>query len=273
MYQPEEIKNIKREKYRSIVYREVGTLCLDLQRIIDGLDRDAAYILRAKAEYIISSALAGLLHTDPIGSLSLPYRKTEERIRAILRGCSATEEERRDPLLREAILLANLPREEADIHVNRMIRQSFLLLFKEMDMAHIEIDQHLQPNLMLYSVCENRLKQAIIFLGQNAVEAMPYGGSLRIRAWQDDVHHTIVIRITDTGCGLSEKDALLVSEPFYTTKEGHIGLGLTFVESVIEEVGGTLTLRKNEKRGTIAEISIPIYRELKATDIIASNLQ
>jgi signal transduction histidine kinase len=90
----------------------------------------------------------------------------------------------------------------------------------------------------------------------NAVEAMPEGGTLTVRAWDEGPRRCL--SVGDTGPGLSAEARRHLFEPFFTTKPfGHLGLGLALCRDVIEAQGGALHLASAEGHGTVVTLSFP----------------
>jgi two-component system, sporulation sensor kinase A len=108
--------------------------------------------------------------------------------------------------------------------------------------------------------CEkNQLKQVIMNIVKNAIEAMPGGGDLKVRVERDtEAVHVIV---TDQGVGIGEDKLPKLGEPFYTTKEKGTGLGLMVSYQIIEEHEGTLTFTSKPGAGTTVTIRLPLRRK------------
>ena len=98
------------------------------------------------------------------------------------------------------------------------------------------------------------LRQALINLIQNAVDAMPHGGTLSIKASKGE---SLEITISDTGHGISEDIRNKIFMPFYTTKEKGTGLGLAIVHKTVISHGGQISFQSTEK-GTIFTIRLPL---------------
>jgi len=97
------------------------------------------------------------------------------------------------------------------------------------------------------------LRQSVTNLMQNAVEAMPEGGEVRIGVHVDDV---LRLSVSDTGHGMAENIRNRIFLPFYTTKERGTGLGLSIVHKVVVSHGGTVDVESSEK-GTTFTINLP----------------
>jgi signal transduction histidine kinase len=99
-----------------------------------------------------------------------------------------------------------------------------------------------------------KLKQALINLFKNAVEAMPRGGILTIRLHRP--RQAVCIEIQDTGVGIP--DHLDVFEPFVTTKSKGMGIGLAFVQQVVSAHGGAVAYESEPGKGTTFRVTLPI---------------
>jgi len=102
-----------------------------------------------------------------------------------------------------------------------------------------------------------RLKQVILNLCRNAVDAMPHGGRLSLRAKTDNGE--VIIEVSDTGCGIPPSELGRIFEPFYTTKEAGTGLGLPVCRRIVEAHGGRITVESQPGRGTTLRVHLPLH--------------
>ncbi|MDZ7316644.1 MAG: ATP-binding protein [candidate division KSB1 bacterium] len=108
---------------------------------------------------------------------------------------------------------------------------------------------------------EVTLEQALINICRNAVEAMNYEGVLTITTGKDPQFTDFInITVSDTGNAIPESERMAVFEPFYTTKEGHQGLGLTVCYGIISSHNGNIEITANSDKGTAVIISLPIAK-------------
>ncbi|MDX9910835.1 MAG: ATP-binding protein [Phycisphaerales bacterium] len=114
---------------------------------------------------------------------------------------------------------------------------------------------------------EPHLKQAILNLVLNAIQAMAVGSSsareliLRVRTGQDASRRPVVrVHVIDTGPGIAADVAAKIFQPYFTTKAGGTGLGLPTSRRIIEGHGGTLELHSEPGRGTDFTITLPAER-------------
>lgn len=122
------------------------------------------------------------------------------------------------------------------------------------------------PSQEIYVMADAaQLKQLMLNLVMNAMQAMPSGGSLQIdlnvrsqalglpgeRDWA-------VISITDTGCGISPETLDRVFDPFFTTKPGGTGLGLSTCYAIAKQHNGDLEISSQEDKGTTVNVRLPL---------------
>lgn len=102
------------------------------------------------------------------------------------------------------------------------------------------------------------LRQAFLNIIQNAVEAMPQGGELTIKAVSsDETGRGFDIIISDTGHGISDDILEKIFLPFFTTKERGTGLGLAIVHKIVVSHGGTISVESSDK-GTTFRMKLPV---------------
>ena len=117
----------------------------------------------------------------------------------------------------------------------------------------IVVNQDLPPNLPLVLADSRKLKQALLNLCNNALEAMTEGGTLTIRGYE--FAGLVSLDIADTGVGIP--DDFDVFQLFNTTKQRGTGLGLAIVRQIISAHGGTISYRSEIAKGTTFTISLP----------------
>lgn len=117
----------------------------------------------------------------------------------------------------------------------------------------IVVKQDLPPNLPLVLADSRKLKQALLNLCNNALEAMTEGGTLTIRGYE--FAGLVSLDIADTGVGIP--DDFEVFQLFNTTKQRGTGLGLAIVRQIISAHGGTISYRSEIAKGTTFTISLP----------------
>jgi PAS domain S-box-containing protein len=111
------------------------------------------------------------------------------------------------------------------------------------------------PDELIAPVDAARLEQALRNLIQNAVQAMPDGGTLTLRAY--DAGDAIALAVQDTGAGVPEPMRERIFMPFYTTRTRGTGLGLSIVKKIVEGHNGRMTLECPPEGGSIFTLWLP----------------
>ncbi|MNE96543.1 Sporulation kinase D [compost metagenome] len=79
---------------------------------------------------------------------------------------------------------------------------------------------------------------------------MPGGGQLSLEVLEITGERKVQLTLSDTGKGMSEQQERMVFKPFFTTKQGGLGVGLVLVKRIMERFGGSITLSSREEEGT-----------------------
>jgi nitrogen fixation/metabolism regulation signal transduction histidine kinase len=123
------------------------------------------------------------------------------------------------------------------------------------DRIQIEID--VPPSLPRVLVDRTLLARALANVIENALNAMPNGGSLSMRAREDPAVHRVILLLTDNGPGMGEDAVGRAFEPYFSTRASGTGLGLVIAKRNIEASGGTISLESEKGRGTAVRIELP----------------
>ncbi len=142
-------------------------------------------------------------------------------------------------------------------HINRIVEEVCTFVGYELSEYKIQLHTDLEDYLPKIKIDENLIKQVLLNIIKNAMNAMEdKGGILSIKTR----HHgnTVAIIIEDNGCGMDEKTVGKIFEPYFTTKETGSGLGLTMVFKVIKEHGGEISVKSTPKKGTTFTLHLPV---------------
>jgi two-component system sensor histidine kinase HydH len=109
----------------------------------------------------------------------------------------------------------------------------------------------------------DRINQVLLNLYLNAIDSMESGGELKVEISSDGQHRDIVIRISDTGRGISRENLSKIFEPYFTTKSTGTGLGLAIAHNIVAAMGGQITVKSAPGRGTNFSVILPDSTESK----------
>lgn len=149
------------------------------------------------------------------------------------------------------------PFHKEKVDVKNLLEQVVRLFDSQAILKDIEIVQ--EPFFGFPSIyCDkNQIKQVFINILQNAVEAMPNGGMIKIQTLCEH-SDSIKFRFIDQGCGISEERIKKIGEPFFSNKEKGTGLGLMMSYKIIQEHSGTINIKSEINKGTAVEVILPI---------------
>jgi CheY-like chemotaxis protein len=197
---------------------------------------------------------AGLLLNEPITA------NQHKRVEAIHRaGESAAA------LTRKLLALARRNVIESRVFDLNALIVDLMKVLQRLIREDITLVTHLGPEPTIVKADPGEIEQVIINVAVNARDAMPDGGTLSIETavtGTDAAGESIVLKIADTGSGMTEDVKRHLFEPFFTTKEPGkgTGLGLATVHGVVTESGGTIECLSEPGRGTTFTISLPRVR-------------
>lgn len=141
-------------------------------------------------------------------------------------------------------------------NLNEVIDDALSFLKPQLDAAKIIVRFSKDKSLPAFLLDRERLYYAFMNLIKNALEAMPSGGSVKIALTHKQ--HCAAVTITDTGCGIAEKDLGRIFDIYYTTKPEGAGLGLMLVYDAVAEHGGRIEVASKLNKGTTFKVLLPI---------------
>jgi signal transduction histidine kinase len=140
--------------------------------------------------------------------------------------------------------------------------QSILLLVKkELTSREIRLETHFSREAALVYAVEDQMKQVVLNLIQNGMEAMSESGGV-LTVTIESGEETVAVRIHDNGSGISNEHLQHIFEPFFTTKSQvkGTGLGLSVSYNIIKIHGGELQAQSESGRGTTFTLTLPVYK-------------
>ena len=147
--------------------------------------------------------------------------------------------------------------EAADTGINEVLIEALNLMHYQPMMKSIAVYKDLDPALPLLRADRSQIKQVFINIMMNAMQAMPGGGSLSIRTFNTG-NGCVDISISDTGKGIAPAEQAKIFKPFYTTREGGSGLGLSISADIIRKHAGEIKVKSLPGEGTLFTISLPL---------------
>ncbi len=207
---------------------------------------------------------AGIAHEvrNPLTGVSLLLDELHDRLlgkeddQQLIRRALG-EIERLESLINEMLHFSTLPTPKlAYGQVESVVYDSLFLIRKQCQRQNVKLIEQVAANLPKIMLDKDRLKQVLLNLLNNALDAMPDGGVLQVEVKEASGH--LMICIGDTGVGISSEKLPLIFEPFFTSKGQGTGLGLAISYNIISDHGGEIQVESKVAEGTTVIISLPI---------------
>jgi signal transduction histidine kinase len=176
--------------------------------------------------------------------ISTILRRIEEEVRSLRATADGYLEFARHPL-----------GQRSEVQLKEFLDALLRFLAPELERARVEASTEVAPELPPVSLDAMKFKQVMTNLVRNAIEAMPGGGRLAIRAGFDE--RWLRVEVSDTGAGIAPDAARRLFEPSFSTKLGGTGLGLLLAREGAQAHGGRLEFRTEVGKGTAFVVSIP----------------
>ena len=172
------------------------------------------------------------------------------------------EADRLDRWARELLEFSRADGGETEaVDINALVEDVLRNHASDLARAHVALDHRAASAHLIVSANPAPLAQVLGNLVMNAIEAMPDGGTLTVATGLDQPNGKgVLVRVRDTGPGLSSEIQGRLFRPFATTKPNGTGLGLALSRRLVQRYAGTLTLDSKPGRGVIATVRLPRLR-------------
>lgn len=232
------------------------------RRAYEELQQTFEQLLQAEKLASLGELAAGIVHEvrNPLASIKgaveiLEDGKTSNEARQEFASLAKTEVDRLDKLVGEFLRFAR----PTTLTVNRNnlneIAESVLSLLESQAMSQgVSVKTDFAGDLPDVMADREQIKQVILNLAINSLQAMPAGGTLRFRSFRRDGY--CQVEIEDTGGGIDAQFVSKIFDPFYTTKDKGIGLGLSVAYKIVAQHNGRLGFRPSDG-GSTFELELP----------------
>jgi len=242
---------------------EVGELAGAFNALLASLRRAEAKLVASERLAAVGQVAAGIAHEvrNPLSGVKMSAQLLRRRLRELGAGDEESvgvmlaEIARLEVIIDDLLTFAKpiqLKRERGGL--NAVVGEVLDFMARQLEHAGITVRRELDEGLPTVALDPQRVRQVVLNLVLNAIEAMPNGGTLTARTRATD--EAAVGELDDTGHGMAAEVGERVFEPFFTTKRGGSGLGLGVSRTIIEAHGGTLRFQPLET-GTRFAFTIP----------------
>ena len=154
---------------------------------------------------------------------------------------------------------------EGQVDVSLVAVQTMELMGLACQKQGIEVKVEVAPGLPMAKGDPELVKQCIINMVKNSMEAMPEGGALVMRCFLRS--DNVVMELEDTGRGIAPENLDQVFNPFFSTKDKGSGLGLAMTKKILDEIGGSVELESEVGKGTTVRLVMPPLIAAEETDV------
>jgi len=144
------------------------------------------------------------------------------------------------------------------VDLGGLVRDICALEHGEIAERNLTLDQHIANQLEPIEADPQQLKQALVNIIKNAIDATPSDGRITVSVAQRDGATTVTVR--DTGCGMDEQTRDRAFDLYFTTKERGLGIGLAITRRIIDDHHGEITLGANKPQGATVTVRLPNRR-------------
>jgi signal transduction histidine kinase len=242
---------------------EIGRVASEFERMVAALRERDDKLRKTERLAAAGRMAAHVTHEvrNPLNSIRLNAELLEEDLaggqdepRKLLRSI-VREVDRLTDLTEQYLRLVRLPdpkQEPVDLHA--LIGSVLAFVAPELQRARVQTVSELKATRP-FTGDEGQLRQALLNLCRNAREAMPQGGTLRVRT--SDANGGLLVEVEDEGQGIAPSEREKIFDLFYTTKEHGTGLGLPLTRQIAEAHGGSIACGAGDNGGTRFALWLP----------------
>jgi two-component system NtrC family sensor kinase len=170
------------------------------------------------------------------------------------------ETERVSHIIRQMLGFARRSGEVDWVDVNQLLEETLVLLEKKLKPSRIRVARMLDAQLPQVRARADQLRQVFLNLIINAQQAIESDGEIKVvtSPYEQALQPSILIKISDSGVGISEEDLTRIFEPFFSTGKKGTGLGLWVTQDIVRQHGGRIDVNSFKGRGTTFSIMLQV---------------
>ena len=251
---------------------EFSDLALAVNRMLADLQSHQERCVRAGKLAAVGTITSGIAHelNNPLNNISITTEALMEDFRTLrddqkwkLLQDIYFETERASEIVKSLLDFTREDRlDTAPVDLAEVIQRTFRLIQNEMAINNVAFECVLPSSLPRVKGAANQLRQVFLNLFINAIQAMPEGGTLALKAHVHD-EDRLCVEVSDTGTGIPDENLPHIFDPFFTTKEPGkgTGLGLSVTSSIIHKHGGDIEVTSQAGKGTTFRVCLPLAKD------------
>lgn len=232
------------------------------RKAYDELQKTFEQLLQAEKLSSLGELSAGIVHEvrNPLGAIKGAVEILEDELaadspRREFAELAKKEVERLDKLVGEFLRFARPATLSVRTNdLNKIVESVVSLVENQATAQSVKVEKVLQRNLPEVLVDGEQIKQVLLNLAINSLQAMPDGGKLSICTFSENGFS--VIAVEDNGNGIDEKISGKIFDPFFTTKEKGVGLGLSIAHKIVSQHKGILSV-ESKNGNTVFALHLP----------------
>ncbi len=255
--------------HNAFMYQELKTFSQQMeekiQKTTSDLRKTEAQLVRSEKLAALGQLAAGIAHEirNPLTSINILIHSLTENFPS---GTSHREDlkvieeeiDRINEILDRFLRFARpaLPLLEKT-EVATIFEETLQLIRPRMEKQGVQVEKEFDA-LPMILIDREQMKQVALNLLLNAVQAMPKGGTLAVQGQNSKDGQWITVSIQDSGVGIPEEDMNKLFDPFFSTREGGIGLGLSIAHRIIDQHRGKIEVESAPGKGTLFTLWLPV---------------
>jgi signal transduction histidine kinase len=255
------------------LHHQMQGVIREIERVVERLQQREREVLRAEQLAAVGQVAAGVAHElrNPLTSVKMLVQaglEGPEPAGLPLEDLGIIEHEvrRMEACIQTFLDFARPPTSErrcADLLA--VVRRALALLEGRARRQKVTLSADLPPGPIELSIDPEQIHQVLLNLLLNALDALPHGGEVRLEvAGPTPAAQAVRVRIRDTGPGIAARIRERLFEPFVSSKETGLGLGLSICRRLIEAHGGTIQGDNSPEKGAVFEFTLPVATEKSA---------
>jgi signal transduction histidine kinase len=244
-----------------------------VRRVVDERQQREREVMRADQLAMVGQIAAGVAHElrNPLTSIKMLVQSGQKQGAAALSADDLAiiehEIRRLERSLQRFLDFARPPRpEQRPLELTKLVERALALVEGRARKQRVQLNFTPPPDAVIVEVDEDQIQQLLLNLMLNSLDVMPDGGSLTVQVASLPGGQT-ELRVRDTGPGIPAALLPRLFDPFMSTKETGIGLGLAVSHRIAEHHGGTLSARNEPDGGACFVLNLP---EAKSTPAVAA---
>jgi signal transduction histidine kinase/putative methionine-R-sulfoxide reductase with GAF domain len=254
--------------HNAFMYQELKTFSEQMeeriQRVTADLRRTEAQLIRSEKLAALGQLAAGIAHEirNPLTSINILIHSMTENLppeHSRREDLKVIEEEisRINEIVDQFLRFAKpSPPLLEKVEVSPLFEEILQLLRPQIEKQKISVQKDFR-SLPSVTADKEQMKQVILNLLLNAIQAMPKGGRLGLSGQVSADDQWVQFSILDSGVGIPPEDMDKLFDPFFSTKEGGVGLGLSIAHRIIDQHSGKIEIESRPEQGTVFKLWLP----------------